>query len=71
MVIKVDPLVPHIDTIKAVDYSFGVCHKCCNNVVGHAVYVYESYDKPPKLVCSYCELDTYFKKLEDIMKGVR
>jgi hypothetical protein len=48
-----------------------VCHKCCNNVVGHAVYVYESYDKPPKLVCSYCELDTYFKKLEDIMKGVR
>jgi hypothetical protein len=71
MTIKAQPFVPDIDTIMAVDIAFGHCTKCGDKVAGHAVYVFTDYEHPPKLVCSYCELDTYFKKLEDIMKGVR
>jgi hypothetical protein len=52
------------------DLSFGVCHRCSKKVVGHAVYHVLENGKL-ELNCAFCELDTYFKTLEDIMKGIQ
>jgi len=46
------------------ELTFGRCTKCKEKVAGHAVY----YDGI--LYCGYCELDTYFTRLEDILKGI-
>jgi len=52
------------DTKPFSEITFGRCTRCGEHVSGHAVYV------DGVLFCGYCELDTYFMRLEEIMNGI-